>query len=129
VEDELAVRTLAAEALRDHGYAVLEAKDGPSGLAALAGAARVDILVTDVGLPGLNGRQLADAVRARRPALPVLFVTGYAGTALADALPPGMSVIAKPFALDALVEKVAAMLVPLSSPKASNTSTAVSDTT
>jgi PAS domain S-box-containing protein len=114
VEDEPAVRVLAADMLRERGYAVLEAKDGPSGLAALAGAARVDLLVTDVGLPGLNGRQLAEAVRVRRPALPVLFITGYAGTALDEALPPGMAVIAKPFALDAFVEKVTAMLVPAS---------------
>ena len=112
VEDEAAVRTLAAEALRERGYVVVEATDGPSGLAALAGAARVDLLVTDVGLPGLNGRQLADAARERRPELPVLFVTGYAGTALGDALPPGMAVIAKPFTLEALAARATAMLAP-----------------
>jgi CheY-like chemotaxis protein len=112
VEDEPAVRALAAELLRERGYVVLEAEDGPSGLKALAGAARVDLLVTDVGLPGLNGRQLADAARVRRPRLPVLFITGYAGTALDDALPHGMTVIAKPFALDDLIARVAAMLVP-----------------
>jgi CheY-like chemotaxis protein len=109
VEDEPAVRNIAAEVLRERGYIVLEAEDGPSGLAVLTGTARVDLLVTDVGLPGLNGRQLADAARVRRPTLPVLFITGYAGTALDDALPPGMAVIAKPFSLDALAAKVAAM--------------------
>ncbi|WP_140885148.1 PAS domain-containing protein [Muricoccus nepalensis] len=111
VEDESAVRTLVAEALRDRGYAVLEAEDGPAGLAALAGTARVDLLVTDVGLPGLNGRQLAEAARERRPALPVLFITGYAGTLLNGDLPSGMAAIAKPFSLDDLTSRAAAMLV------------------
>jgi CheY-like chemotaxis protein len=110
VEDEAAVRCLVAEALRERGHTVLEADDGPSGLRLLSGAARVDLLVTDVGLPGLNGRQVADAARERRPTLPVLFITGYAGTTLDDGLPPGMAAIAKPFALDALAERVAAML-------------------
>ncbi|MCW8086580.1 PAS domain-containing protein [Sabulicella glaciei] len=113
-EDEHTVRTLAAEALRERGYVVLEAKDGPSALATLAGAGRVDLLVTDVGLPGLNGRQLADAARERRLALPVLFITGYAGTALDDALPSGMAVLAKPFSLDVLLARVAAMVAPAS---------------
>ena len=110
VEDEMAVRALAAEVLRERGYAVLEAEDGPSGLATLGGAARVDLLVTDVGLPGINGRQLADAARERRPTLPVLFITGYAGVALDGGLPPGMEAITKPFSLDHLAERVAGML-------------------
>ncbi|MFC0386005.1 ATP-binding protein [Muricoccus vinaceus] len=110
VEDEAAVRALAAESLRDRGYLVLEAEDGPSGLAMIDRAAAVELLVTDVGLPGLNGRQLADAARERRPTLPVLFITGYAGTALNDGLPPGMAAIAKPFSLDHLAERVDLML-------------------
>ncbi|MDB5416222.1 MAG: domain S-box protein, partial [Rubritepida sp.] len=110
VEDEPAVRALAAEALRELGLTVLEAEDGPSGLAILAGTTRVDLLVTDVGLPGLNGRQLADAARERRPTLPVLFITGYAGGALDDGLPSGMAAIAKPFSLDLLATRVASML-------------------
>ena len=70
-------------------------------------------MVTDVGLPGgLNGRQLADMVRERLPALPVLFITGYAGSALNEHLAPGMAVIGKPFALDALAGRVRAMLGP-----------------
>ncbi|MFC0408963.1 ATP-binding protein [Roseomonas elaeocarpi] len=119
VEDEPAVRALAAETLRERGYVVLEAADGPSGLAALAPPARVDLLLTDVGLPGLNGRQLADAAREMRPMLPVLFITGYAGMALNNGLPPGMAAVAKPFSLDDLADKVAAMLVRESSPAAS----------
>ncbi len=82
------------------------------GPARLAGAAKVDLLVTDVGLPGLNGRQLADAAHERRPTLPVLFITGYAGTALDEDLPPRMAVFTKPVSLNALVAKVVAMLAP-----------------
>jgi signal transduction histidine kinase/CheY-like chemotaxis protein len=110
VEDESGVRALVAEALREQGHTVLEATDGPSGLRVLLSGARVDALVTDVGLPGLNGRQLADAARERRPGLPVLFITGYAGHALEGQLAPGMQVIGKPFALDALTTKIRAML-------------------
>ncbi len=111
VEDESAVRGQIAEALRDLGCTVIEAKDGPAGLAVAQSAARVDMLVTDVGLPGMNGRQLADAARASRPGLPVLLITGYAGTALENmALPPGIEVIGKPFVLDTLTARVCAML-------------------
>ncbi len=113
VEDEAGVRELAAEALRELGYRVMEASDGPSALRVLHASHgfRVDALVTDVGLPGgLNGRQVADAARERRPGLPVLFITGYAGSALEEHLAPGMAVIGKPFTLDALAARVQAML-------------------
>ena len=111
VDDEEAVRAVAAERLRELGYAVLEAEDGPAALRMLRSGVRVDVLVTDVGLRGgLNGRQVADAARERRPGLPVLFITGYAGGALEGQLAPGMQVIGKPFALDALAAKVRAML-------------------
>ena len=113
VEDEAAVRAVAAEHLRELGYAVLEAADGPEALCVLHGSSsgQVDALVTDVGLPnGMNGRQLADLARERRPGLPVLFVTGYAGGVLEEQLAPGMMVISKPFALDALGAKVQAMV-------------------
>ena len=111
VDDEEAVRAVAAERLRELGYAVLEAQDGPAALRVLRSGVRVDVLVTDVGLPGgLNGRQVAEAARERRPGLPVLFITGYAGGALEGQLAPGMQVIGKPFALDALAAKVRAML-------------------
>jgi signal transduction histidine kinase/CheY-like chemotaxis protein len=111
VEDEAAVRTQIAEALRDLGCTVIEADDGPAGLLIAQSDDRVDVLVTDIGLPGLNGRQLADAARIARPALPVLLITGYAGTALEDAaLPPGIEVIGKPFVLNALTTRVTAML-------------------
>ena len=111
VEDEADVRALAAEALRELGYRVLEAADGPAALRLLGGNIRVDLLVSDVGLPGgLNGRQVADAARETRPDLPVLFITGYAGGAVEGALPAGMTVIGKPFALDVLAAKVRNMI-------------------
>ena len=111
VEDEDSVRAVAAERLRELGYEVLEADDGPAALRLLRPGRRVDLLVTDVGLPGgMNGRQVADAARERRPDLPVLFVTGYAGTAFEGRLAPGMEVISKPFPLDALAVRVQALL-------------------
>ena len=112
VEDEAGVRAVAAEFLRELGYQVLEAEDGPAVLRMLRSGARMDILVTDVGLPGgMNGRQVAEIVRERRPGLPTLFVTGYAGEILAGQLAAGMEVIGKPFALDALATKVRSMMI------------------
>ncbi|KTS40188.1 hypothetical protein NS228_12160 [Methylobacterium indicum] len=111
VEDEPAVRSLIVDVLRDLGYRALEAEDGPAGLAALQAAARVDLLVTDVGLPGLNGRQLADAAREHRPDLKVLFITGYAeNAAMAGFLAPGMQMITKPFPIDLLAQRIRAMI-------------------
>ena len=111
VEDEAAVRATVADRLRDMGCTVLEAGDGAEALRLLRSCDRVDVLVTDVGLPGgLNGRQVADAARDGRPGLPVLFITGYAGAVLEEALAPGMAMVGKPFALDALAAQVGAML-------------------
>jgi PAS domain S-box-containing protein len=107
VDDENVAREAVAERLRELGYLVSEAVDGPSALHLLDNGARVDMLVTDVGLPnGMNGRQVAEAVRERRPGLPVLFITGYAGTEL----PPGSEVIDKPFDLDTLAWRVQSAL-------------------
>ena len=111
VEDEAGVRDVAAECLRELGYRIAEAADGPAALRVLAASTRVDLLVTDVGLPrGMNGRQVAEAARERRPGLPVLFITGYAGSTLDGELAPGMAVIGKPFALNALAAQVRALL-------------------
>ncbi len=111
VEDEQDVRALVVDALHELGCVVLQAENGGSALQVLQSVDRVDLLVTDVGLPGLNGRQLADAARAGRPELPVLLMTGYAGTAL-DRLPlqHDMELIRKPFGLDTLTAAVSAML-------------------
>jgi len=111
VEDEAEVRAVTAGHLRELGYQVLEAVDGPAALRLLRSGRRVDVLITDVGLPsGMNGRQVADAAREHRPALPVLFITGYAGNVLDEDLAPGMEVIGKPFALENLAARIGAML-------------------
>ena len=111
VEDETIGRRLAAEYLREHGYAVLEAEDGPSAMALFHQPPALDLLITDVGLPGgINGRQLADIMRETTPALPVLFITGYAGAARLDELDAGMQILAKPYALPMLTAQVETML-------------------
>lgn len=111
VEDEADVRAMIVEALSDFGCRVIEAEDGNAGLGIVHSAVHIDLLVTDVGLPGLNGRQLADAARERRPDLPVMLITGYAGDALKGAdLAPRMEIIRKPFALDALAAGVSTLL-------------------
>lgn len=112
VEDEPVVRSVVVEMLQDEGYRVLEAVDGPSGLAALRGEPVIDLLVTDVGLPGMNGRQLADQARETRPDLKILFITGYAeSVAMAEGfLLPGMEMITKPFDLDVLSRRIRTMV-------------------
>jgi signal transduction histidine kinase/CheY-like chemotaxis protein len=109
VEDELPIRMVIADVLSDLGYTVLEAGDGSSGLKILEAGTLIDLLITDVGLPGdLNGRQLADAARQRRPDLNVLFITGYAENAAVGngLVAQGMQVMTKPFALDALAARI-----------------------
>ena len=109
VDDEPTVRMLVSDALRDLGYIAIEVADGAAGLRVLQSDARIDLLVTDVGLPGgMNGRQVADAARALRPGLKVLFITGYAENAVLSHghLDPGMHVVTKPFAMDALATRV-----------------------
>jgi PAS domain S-box-containing protein len=112
VEDEPVVRGVIIEMLHDQGYRVLEATDGPSGLRMLRLNERIDLLVTDVGLPGMNGRQLADQARETRPGLKILFITGYAeNVAIADGfLQPGMEMITKPFDLDNLSRRIREMV-------------------
>ena len=111
VDDEPTVRMLVGEVLRELGYAALEAADGADGLRILQSLARVDLLVTDVGLPGgINGRQLADAARTSHPSLKVLFITGYAESAALGDLQAGMQVMTKPFAMDALALRIRDML-------------------
>ena len=111
VEDEAAIRAQIVEALRETGYQVREAGDAETGLAIALSREPLDLLVTDVGLPGLNGRQLAEAARERKPGLPVLLITGYAGTALNDLKPEnGIEIVHKPFRIDDLLARVEAGL-------------------
>jgi PAS domain S-box-containing protein len=114
VDDEPTVRMLVTDALSDLGYTAMEAADGAGGLKVLQSDARVDLLITDVGLPGgLNGRQMADAARVTRPELRVLFITGFAENALLrdGQLEAGMSVLTKPFAVDTLAARIRELIV------------------
>ena len=109
VDDEPTVRMLVSDVLEDLGYIAIEVADGAAGLRVLQSDARIDLLVTDVGLPGdMNGRQVADAGRALRPGLKVLFITGYAENAVLSHghLDPGMHVVTKPFAINALATRI-----------------------
>jgi len=113
VDDEPTVRMLIVDALQELGYACAEAADGPAGLRLLQSNARFDLLITDVGLPGgLNGRQVADAARALRPGLKVMFITGYAENAALNHghIQPGMEVLTKPFAVSDLAARVDRMM-------------------
>jgi PAS domain S-box-containing protein len=113
VDDEPTVRMLVTEVLQELGYAAIEAADGPSGLRVLQSDARIDLLVTDVGLPGgMNGRQMADAARVSRSDLKVLFITGYAENAAVGNghLEAGMQVLTKPFAMEALASRIKEMI-------------------
>jgi CheY-like chemotaxis protein len=113
IDDEPVVRMLIVDVLEELGYLPLEAGDGSEGLKILQSKARVDLLVTDVGLPGgLNGRQVADAARVLRPDLKVLFITGYAENAVIGHghLEPGMQVLTKPFAVEELGRRIKAIV-------------------
>jgi CheY-like chemotaxis protein len=113
VDDEPTVRMLVTEVLEDLGYTAIEAADGPAGLKVLQSDVRLDLLVTDVGLPGgMNGRQVADAGRVLRPDLKVLFITGYAENAAVGNghLEPGMQVITKPFVMEVLAARIKEMI-------------------
>jgi len=108
VEDDQVVRELIVEELGELGYRTLQADDGPAGLELLRADGRIDLLVTDIGLPGLNGRQMASAGRETREGLKVLFMTGYAQNALGGELEleTGMELITKPFAMGELAARV-----------------------
>ena len=109
IDDDPTIRMLVAEVLADAGYSVIEAPDGPAGLKVLESNARIDLLITDVGLPGgMNGRQVADAARVHRPGLKVLFITGYAENAVISKgrMENGMFVITKPFQMDMLARRI-----------------------
>jgi PAS domain S-box-containing protein len=113
VDDEPTVRMLVVDALAELGYACLEAPDGAAGLRILQTNDTIDLLITDVGLPGgLNGRQVADGARALRPELKVLFITGYAENAVLNHghIEHGMEVLTKPFAVGDLAARVDRML-------------------
>jgi CheY-like chemotaxis protein len=113
VDDEPTVRMLVNDILEDLGYTAIEAADSAAGLKVLQSDVRIDLLVTDVGLPGgMNGRQMADAGRVTRPDLKVLFITGYAENSILGNghLAPGMAVLTKPFAVDTMSARIRSMI-------------------
>ncbi|WP_442681171.1 GAF domain-containing protein [Sphingomonas sp. ASY06-1R] len=113
VDDEPTIRMLVGEVLEEMGCATIEAGDGATALQLLQSDARIDLLVTDIGLPGpMNGRQVADAARALRPDLGVLIITGYAENAVVGngPLEPGMELVTKPFAMETFGARVRDML-------------------
>ena len=112
VEDDPSVRLLVRDVLEELSYTAIEAKEADGAIPILASSQRIDLMISDVGLPGMNGRQLAEIARQHRPDLPVLFVTGYAENAAIRAgfLGTNMAMITKPFAMDALAGKIAEML-------------------
>lgn len=114
VEDDDHVRELALDVLRELGITARAAADGPSALGLLRAGGTIDLMLCDIGLAGgMDGRQLADAARALRPELPVLFMTGYAADfAGGDSFSPGMDLIQKPFSVDALSRRLRALLDP-----------------
>lgn len=112
VEDEEMVRLVSVDALRELGYVVFEAADGRQALAALEAQPRVDLLFTDVVMPGMNGRQLAEEVATRRPEVKILYTTGYTRNAIVHngMLDVGVAFLAKPFTLAQLAAKVRQVL-------------------
>ena len=112
VEDDAAVRVLVSAVLKELGYAHVEACDANSALPIIESDQRIDLMISDVGLPGMNGRQLAEIGRQIRPDLKILFITGYAEHAAVRGgfLDPGMQLITKPFTFDLLTMKVREMI-------------------
>ncbi|WP_460119426.1 response regulator [Pseudomonas sp. H3_G09] len=108
VEDDDIVRMLIVDVLEELEFAVLEAEDGNKALEILRDAGKpIDLMMTDHGLPGMDGRELAEKARELRPALPILFASGYAETIQ---VPGDMYVIGKPFSIDQLRDKVKAII-------------------
>jgi len=112
IDDETTIRQLIAEFLTELGYFVLEAADGPAGLALLGKTQHVDLLVTDIGLPGMNGRQVAEAARALQADLKVLFITGYAESTVITHgdLGTDTHMLTKPFPMDLLTARIKSIL-------------------
>jgi len=115
VDDEPTIRMLVTETLEELGYGAIEAIDGATAMRVVQSDERIDLLVTDVGLPGgMNGRQVADAARQLRPGLKVLFITGYAENAAvgSEHLEAGMQVLTKPFAMEDLARRIKEIVTP-----------------
>ena len=114
VEDDPGVRLLVGEVLNELGFEAIEASGPEFAIEVLRSSVTLDLLITDVGLPKMNGRQLAELAREHRPDLPILFVTGYAENAVirADVLASNMAMITKPFSLETLSRRIKDVLEP-----------------
>ncbi len=114
IEDDETVRQLVVEVLTELGYTAIEARNGDEAILILKSDRRLDLMVSDVGLPGLNGRQIATVAREHRPSLRILFMTGYAADAAdrPNFLGPGMDLILKPFSIEAIAVRVQAIIKP-----------------
>jgi CheY-like chemotaxis protein len=113
VEDDVGVRHLAVRVLVSYGYHVLEAANGPEALQVSERFEKpIDLLLTDVVMPKMNGRELVDRLRGQRPGMPVLYMSGYADNAISQigALPPGMAFLPKPFSVEELIRKVRVLM-------------------
>ena len=113
VDDEPTIRMLIADTLAELGYRAIEAADAASGLKVLESDANIDLLITDIGLPGgMSGQEMAVAARASRPNLKILFITGFAQNAAITAghLEPGTQVMSKPFSMDKLAARIRSII-------------------
>jgi PAS domain S-box-containing protein len=112
VEDEAVIRGVITEVLSNQGYQITQAMDGLEGVSIAVSDYPIDLIVTDIGLPGVNGRSLAETARERRPGLPVLLITGYDASAHSDPLDlaPGTALLPKPFSVEKLREQVGKLL-------------------
>jgi len=112
VEDDPSVRLLIGELLAELGYRTIEASDPQAAIKQLEGGRAFDLMISDVGLPGMNGRQLAEIARQHHPTVRILFVTGYAENAAIRAgyLDTNMAMIGKPFRLEELAAKIGEVL-------------------
>ncbi|HEV2673793.1 MAG TPA: PAS domain-containing protein [Aliidongia sp.] len=112
IEDDEIVRELVIEVLDELGYAAVEARNGDEAIAILKSSQSLDLMVSDAGLPGLNGRQIASIAREHRPGLQILFMTGYAADAVdrPNFLGPGMDLILKPFSVDAIAVRIRSII-------------------
>ena len=113
VDDEPTVRMLVGDTLAELGYQAIEAADAASGLKVLQSDVKIDLLITDVGLPGgMDGKRMVDEARAKRPRLKVLFITGYAENAAVSngRLEPGMHMLSKPFPIEKLAARIRSII-------------------
>ena len=112
VEDDEGVRQYAAEILRDLNYQIIEAKDAASAMRLVDADKKFDLLLTDVVLPGKNGRELADEVERRRPGIKIIFMTGYSRNAIVHQgrLDPGIELISKPLIEGVLARRIRQVL-------------------